>query len=104
MDMSYATISIYGGKHLMLYREVIFMNTICRADQARNHPICVVDQDFGCFVLSINNSQNTQLTIEAIVYQPITIETNIWKMYFEGSLKGTNTHGFWESATGGSAI
>lgn len=43
------------------------MNTVCKSDQARNHPIYVVDQDFGCFELSK------------------TIETDIWKLYFDGS-------------------
>lgn len=85
MDMSYATIPAYGGEHLRLYREVIFMNTICRSDECRNHPIYVVYQDFECFELSLNNSQNTQLTIEDIVDQPKTIETDIWKLYFDGS-------------------
>ena len=38
-----------GGEHLRLYREVRFMNTVCRSDQARNNPIYAIDQDFGCF-------------------------------------------------------
>jgi len=59
MDMSYATIFVYGGEQLRLYREVRFINTICRDDQAINHPIYVVDQDFGCFTLSSDNLQNT---------------------------------------------
>jgi len=85
MDMYYATILVYGGEHLWLYREVIFMNIICRDDRARNHPIYAVDQHFGCFELSVNNSQNTQLTIDDVVDQPKTIEIDIWKMYFDGS-------------------
>lgn len=61
------------------------MNTICKYDQARNHPIYAIDQDFGCFELSTNNSKNTQLTIENIVDKPKTIETEIWKLYFDSS-------------------
>lgn len=49
MDMSYATIPVYGDAHLRLYREVGFMNIVCRVDQARNLPIYVVEQEFGCF-------------------------------------------------------
>jgi len=39
MDMSYATILVYGGEHLRLYGEVRFINTICKYDQAMNHII-----------------------------------------------------------------
>lgn len=47
MDMSFATIQIYGGEHLRLYREVRFLHTVCRFDQAKDHPIYAVDQYFG---------------------------------------------------------
>ena len=49
MDMYYATIPVYGGELLILYIEVIFMNTICKSVQARSHHIYVVDQDFESF-------------------------------------------------------
>ena len=32
MDMSYATIPIYGGEKLKLYREVRFVHTVCKID------------------------------------------------------------------------
>lgn len=48
MDMYYATIQIYGGEHLRLYKEVRFINTICKENQAIKHPIYAIDQDFGC--------------------------------------------------------
>ena len=46
MDMSFSTIPIYGGEHLRLYKEAKFINTICKDDQAINHPIYAIDQDF----------------------------------------------------------
>jgi len=49
MDMSFATIPVYGGEHLRLYTEVRFLHTVCRYDQAKNHPIYAIDQYFGCF-------------------------------------------------------
>lgn len=51
MDMSYATIPVYGAEHLRLYKEVRFKNIVCESDQARNHPIYAFDQYFGCFEL-----------------------------------------------------
>lgn len=37
MDMSYATIPVYGGEQLRLYREVRFVHIVCKTDQLRNH-------------------------------------------------------------------
>jgi len=54
MGMAYATIPVYGGEQLTLYREVRFVHTVCKTDQLRNHPIYAIDQDFCCFQLSSN--------------------------------------------------
>ena len=43
MDMSYATIPVYGGEQLRLYREVRFVHIVCKTDQPRNHPINEID-------------------------------------------------------------
>lgn len=43
MDMPYATILVYGGEHLKLYREVRFINISYKDDQEINHLIYVVD-------------------------------------------------------------
>ena len=83
--MSFATIPVYGFENLRLYREVCFLHTVFRSDQAKNHPIYAVDWDFGCFHLSSQNDLNTQLAIENIVSQPKVVESNIWKLYFDGS-------------------
>lgn len=77
MDMSIATIPVYRGEHLRLYREVRFLRTICRYDQAKNHPIYVVDKDIGCFQLSSQNASNTQLSIENIVSKPKVVESDV---------------------------
>jgi len=84
MDMSYATIPIYGGEKLRLYRGVRFVHTICKTDQPRNHPIYVIDQDFGCFQIS-SNQHKTQVKIEEVVESPETNQTDIWKLLFDGS-------------------
>ena len=55
MDMSYATIIVYGGGHLRLYREVKYIKFLCNSIQPINNPIYVVDQDLGCFILAIND-------------------------------------------------
>lgn len=85
MDMSFATILVYGGDHLRLYREFRFLHAVCKSDQAKNHPIYALDHDFGCIQLSSQNSSNTQLAIENIVSKPKIIESDILKLYFDGS-------------------
>ena len=87
MDMSYAIIQVFGGEQLRLYREVRFLHTFCRADQARNFPIYAVDQDFSCFQLSSQNSSNSQLAIQNIVSKPKIEKSDIWKLYFGSSSK-----------------
>lgn len=69
MDMSYATILVYGGEQLRLYREVRFVHTVCKTDQPRNHPIYAIYQDFGCFQLT-SNQHKTQVKIEEVVEFP----------------------------------
>ena len=60
MDMSYATIPVYGGEKLRLYIQVSFIHTVCKTDQPRNRPMYAIDQDFGCFQLT-SNKHKTQV-------------------------------------------
>ena len=84
MDMSYATILVYGGEQLRLYREVRFSHTVCKTNQPRNHPIYAIDQDFGCFQLT--SSQHKPLVkMEEVVENPEPKQTDIWKLFFDGS-------------------
>ena len=85
MDMSYATIPIYGGEQLRLYREVRFVNIVFKTDQPRNHPIYAIDQDFGCFQLSSNQIHETQVKIEDVIESPVPTQTDVWKLFFDGS-------------------
>ena len=85
MDMSYATIPIYGGEQLRLYREVRFVHTVYKIDQPRNHHIYAIDQDFGCFQLSSNQTHETHAKIEDEIKIPIPNQTDVWKLFFDGS-------------------
>ena len=46
MDMSYATIPLFGG-HGRLYRENILAYAVSSQNKPYNHPIYVVDIDLG---------------------------------------------------------
>jgi len=71
MDMSYATIPVYGGEQLRLYRQVIFVHVVCKIDQPWNHPIYEIDEDFGFFQLSSNQTHVTQVKIEDVIERPV---------------------------------
>lgn len=61
--MSYATIPVYRGEHLRMYKEVIIINIVCNVDQVINHPIYPIDQYFGCFTLATSDLSNPQTRI-----------------------------------------
>jgi len=85
MDMSYATIPVHGGEQLRLYREVRFVHTVCKTNKPKNHPIYAIDQYFGCSQLSSNQIRECQVKIEDVVENPASNQTNVWKLFFDGS-------------------
>ena len=55
MDMSYATIPVFGGKFRRLYKEVQLAYLISDHENTTNHLIYVVEQDLGSCILHIND-------------------------------------------------
>ena len=53
MDMSYATISLFG-EHRRLYREKILAYVVNSQDKPNNHPIYVVDTNLGSSIFFNN--------------------------------------------------
>ena len=51
MDLTYATISIFGGETKRLYRENQFTYIISNAKNSINHPIYAIDTKFGACIL-----------------------------------------------------
>ena len=51
MDLTYATIPMFGGETKRLYRENQFTYIISNAKKFVNHPIYVVDTNFGACIL-----------------------------------------------------
>jgi hypothetical protein len=63
MDLSYATISVFGGELKRLYRENQLAYIINDAKNSVNHPIYAVDTDFGSCILQIDDSQSTPMQL-----------------------------------------
>ena len=64
MDLTYATIPMFGGETKRLYRENQLAYIISKESRSVNHPIYAVDTDFGSCILQIDDNQQTlvQLT------------------------------------------
>jgi hypothetical protein len=63
MDLSYAMIPMFGGEIKRLYRENQLTYIISDAKNSVNHPIYVVDTDFGSCILQIDDSQSAPLQL-----------------------------------------
>ena len=56
-DLSYATVTVFGGESRRLYIEAPLVYIISDEKNPTNHPIYVVDTDFGACILKIEESQ-----------------------------------------------
>ena len=59
MDLSYATISIFGGEQRRLYREVQLAYLRSDNNNPANHPIYVVEEDMGSCMLHLSNEETS---------------------------------------------
>jgi ribonuclease HI len=88
MDLSYATIPMFGGGHRRLYREAQLAYNISHEENPTNHPIFAVDPDLGTSMLQLTDSPQPPIEIRK---KPITScenpppNTSIWKMFFDGT-------------------
>ena len=58
MDMTYATIPIFGGEFKRLYRETQMSYSISDQKNPSNHPIYAKDKDLGSSVLHLATDDN----------------------------------------------
>jgi hypothetical protein len=61
LDMSYATIPVFGGQFTRLYRETRLAYTVSDPQNPNNFPIYVADQDLGNCILSFDDGLNEGL-------------------------------------------
>ena len=57
MDLTYATIPMFGGETKRLYRENQLAYIISKESRSVNHPIYVVDTNFGSCILQIDDNK-----------------------------------------------
>jgi hypothetical protein len=63
MDLSYATILVFGGEHIRLYREAQLAYIISDEGNPTNHPIFSLDTNLGSSMLQLNDSPQPPIEI-----------------------------------------
>jgi hypothetical protein len=85
MELTYATIPVFGGEHKRLYREVRLSYIVSYHKKPRKNPIYVVEDGMGSSAFHLNDDEPKILVIQR-KDQPMTgQQKKVWKMYFDGS-------------------
>jgi ribonuclease HI len=88
MDLTYATIPMFGGEHRRLYREAHLAYIISDEENPTNHHIFSLDIDLGSSLLQLTDAPEPPLEIRK---RPINFSENsppitfVWKMLFDGA-------------------
>jgi hypothetical protein len=88
MDLTYATIPVFGGEHRRLYREAQLAYIVSDEENPTNHPIYALDTDLGSSLLQVTDEPETplqirkQLNLNQGMPPP---NTSFWKMFFDGA-------------------
>jgi ribonuclease HI len=85
MDLSYATIPVFGGEHRRLYREVRLAYLVSDHENPSNHPIYVVEDELGSSIFHIGD-QIVETSVRKIIpAAEENTENLVWKMFFDGA-------------------
>ena len=73
MDLSYATIPVFGGENRRLYREMQFAYIVTDDKNHTNHPLYSVDKDLGTCMLHFSDEDNSASLLQVEKEKPINI-------------------------------
>jgi ribonuclease HI len=92
LDMTYATIPVFGGQFTRLYRETRMAFTVSDPKNPKNHPVYIADQDLGNCILSLDDDfeidvddKDTEEKIQKNEIKENVYNTGTWKMFFDGA-------------------
>jgi hypothetical protein len=92
MDLSYATIPIFGGVNKRLYRESQLAYVINDEQNPTNHPIYSIDMGMGYCILQIDDSFPDSLLLRKPAVQSTEVaEDYLWTMFFDGACTKEST-------------
>jgi len=97
LDMTYATIPIFGGQFTRMYRETRLAYTVSDPQNPNNYPAYVIDQDLGNCILSLDDDLDDCIEEEnrkiEKPHKSINSRDGIWKMFFYAA---SSCEGAWE--------
>jgi ribonuclease HI len=88
MDLTYATIPVFGGEHRRLYREAQLAYIVSDEANPTNHPIYALDTDLGSSLLQVTDEPETPLQIRkklSLNQGMPPPNTSVWKMFSDGA-------------------
>ena len=87
MDLTYATIPVFGGKERRLYRESSFVKIVKRVDCPNNAPMYGKQKEFSCLLLEEIELILEEAQVESsIQLNQQSMECDkVWKLYFDGA-------------------
>jgi hypothetical protein len=87
MDLTYATIPVFGGEHKRLYREAQLAYIVSYEEDPTNHLVFALDTDLGSSLLQLTDTPKApfQIRKKPIFNHEIPPPTtSIWKMFLDG--------------------
>jgi ribonuclease HI len=88
MDLTYATIPVFGGEHRRLYREAQLAYIISDEANPTNHPIFSLDTELGSSLLQLTDALEPppKLRKQSTTFHEVSSSiTSVWKMFFDGA-------------------
>jgi hypothetical protein len=88
MDLTYATIPVFGGEQRRLYREAHLVYIVSDEADPTNHPIFALDTDLGSSLLQLTDAPESSLIIRKHPIPDHLISpqiSSVWKMFFDGA-------------------
>jgi ribonuclease HI len=88
MDLTYATIPVFGGEHKRLYREAQLAYIVSDEANPTNHPIFPLDTDLGSSLLQVTKTPEAPLQIRKLPIlnqEMLPPTTSVWRMFFDGA-------------------
>jgi hypothetical protein len=85
MDLSYATIPVFGGEQRRLYREIRLAYFVSDHNNPTNHPIYVVEDDMGSSIFHMDEEMTEVSVRKSITAVGDSEDHFVWKMYFDGA-------------------
>jgi hypothetical protein len=84
MDLSYATVPVFGGEQQRLYREIKLAYLVSDHDNPTNHPIYAIEDDLGSSIFHIDEEMAEVSVRKSITAVGDSEDHFVWKMYFDG--------------------